>query len=93
MTAIQKHTAPTKGYGRGTDNTYTPAAYKVVEDGSVIGYITGSTRRHYGSSTWRVSTADHRLLAVRPTLEKAKAWVLGNLETLKGVYEGDRCPE
>ena len=82
MITFKQFRAASKSYGRGMDNTRTPAVHAVHKDGEHVATIRANSTRPYETPTYRIHDAKtHKELKYiyKGGLKAAKAWAEKNL--------------
>lgn len=88
---VTKRRAAARGYGRGSDNNYTPAQYSVLdENGKEVAVIMGTSVRFMEKSTWTVNWLSEagmpRTLRYEESFKAAKLWAETKWDGLAPTY-------
>lgn len=82
MITFKKFTAASKSYGRGMDNTRTPAVYHAHKDGEHVATIRANSTKPYESPVYKIvhpTTYRELKFVYQGGLKAAKKWVEKNL--------------
>jgi hypothetical protein len=80
MLGFKKIRKSSRSYGRGMDNTYTPAHYGIYDNGAMIGVIYAPAIRYMESPTWRIAMPDYKEIKRAGSFGDAKAWAIANID-------------